>query len=288
MGSSNVTLSAAQAAYHIIILTGSLTGNLGLIFPGSIGGRRYIWNQCALNGYNIYALNGASDPGGGVPIPQLGAPIPIILTGTASVNGTCFYDSYQAVPPGVIFPYAGGSKPPGFLFCDGASLATASWPLLFAAIGYAYGGSGSSFTLPDSRGCVLAGADNMGGAYAGRLTGGTLTALLGEQTHTLVTGEIPSHTHTVTDPAHTHGVTDPEHEHSPLSPATNFIVASPSGSFVNTGPGSSYAVPTTTALASTGITINSATTGITNQDTGGGGAHNNVQPTLVVNHIIRF
>jgi len=59
--------------------------------------------------------------------------------------------------------------------------------------------SGSSIILPDLRGCVVAAAD--GGV--GRLSGGSLNALLGSQTVVLGLQQIPFHTHT--QAAHQHG-----------------------------------------------------------------------------------
>ena len=46
---------------------------------------------------------------------------------------------------------------PGFISCDGRSLSTTQYFLLFDIIGYTYGGSGSSFNLPDYRNRRLCG-----------------------------------------------------------------------------------------------------------------------------------
>jgi microcystin-dependent protein len=55
--------------------------------------------------------------------------------------------------------------------CDGRSLPTASYPDLFAALSYSYGGSGANFSLPDFRGRFARYNDNMGTGAAGRDTG---------------------------------------------------------------------------------------------------------------------
>jgi microcystin-dependent protein len=49
----------------------------------------------------------------------------------------------------------------GWMFCDGRALSTASFPELFAVLGYLYGeaAGGDSFLLPDYRGLFLRGVD---------------------------------------------------------------------------------------------------------------------------------
>jgi len=82
----------------------------------------------------------------------------------------------------------------GWLKCDGRSLDTTSYNLLFQVIGYTFGGSGSTFNLPDSQGRALGSvgpvtdADTRSRTYA---PGDSV----GELDHKLVLGEIPSHNH---------------------------------------------------------------------------------------------
>jgi microcystin-dependent protein len=75
-------------------------------------------------------------------------------------------------------PYAGASAPVGFLLCYGQAVSRTDFADLFDAIGTAYG-SGDGFTtfnVPDLRGRVIAGKDNMGGSAASRLTGTTISS----------------------------------------------------------------------------------------------------------------
>lgn len=53
--------------------------------------------------------------------------------------------------PGVIYPYAGSSLtvPTGWLMCDGVGYTTSTYSDLFGVIGYTYGGSGSTFNVPN-------------------------------------------------------------------------------------------------------------------------------------------
>jgi microcystin-dependent protein len=173
------------------------------------------------------------------------------------------------VPTGAVVPFAGSAAPSNWLLCFGQAVSRTAFAALFATLGTVYGaGDGSTtFNLPDLRGRVVAGEDDMGGTSANRLTaqsgglnGDTLGATGGAETHTLITAEIPSHNHlgglgdTVSD-AYIYGASATG---TPGSATTN----------VGTGAGA----PTFQGLTSS---------------TGGGGAHNNVQPTLILNYIIK-
>jgi microcystin-dependent protein len=272
-----LNLTTAQAAYQRIVISGSLTNNLNVVFPSTLGGRIYLYNSCTLNGYTVTALNGSGDIRGGVVLPY-GFYCPVVFA-----QGYAVYDSYQSVPAGVIHCFAGSLPPAGFLLCDGASISTTTYGQLFAAIGYGYGGSGSNFNIPDTRGRFLAGADNMGGTAANRLTGYTITTAGGAQSITLSTGQLPAHNHGVTDPGHNHAITDPGHNHT--------LVALQNGGGGSSLPGGgavSIAPTITTSTSTTGVTINTNTTGITTQNTGSGSAITTIPPVLAINHIIRF
>ena len=72
------------------------------------------------------------------------------------------------MPAGMLFPFAGASAPTGYLLCHGQAVSRTTYADLFTAIGTTYGtGDGSStFNLPDLRGRVIAGQDDMGGSSA--------------------------------------------------------------------------------------------------------------------------
>jgi microcystin-dependent protein len=55
------------------------------------------------------------------------------------------------LPAGLILPYGGAAAPQGALLCNGAQYSTTGYKRLFDAIGYAYGGSGALFAVPDLR-----------------------------------------------------------------------------------------------------------------------------------------
>lgn len=61
-----------------------------------------------------------------------------------------FLDVPIVVSPGMVFAYAGGSIPSGYLLCDGSAVSRSTYSSLFSAIGTTYGGGDGSttFNLP--------------------------------------------------------------------------------------------------------------------------------------------
>jgi microcystin-dependent protein len=160
--------------------------------------------------------------------------------------------------PGMLFDYAGTTAPVGYLLCYGQAISRTAYKELFNAIGTTWGvGDGSTtFNVPDLRGRVAAGKDNMGGVSADRLTfvvnGDNLAAVGGADYHILTTGEMPAHSH-------------------PPTGGYSYAVSNNGGIQVTAGGAGSY--PGTTLHGD-------------NSSAGGGGAHPNVQPTAIVNKII--
>ena len=173
-------------------------------------------------------------------------------------------------PVGAVMDFAGASAPSGWVLCYGQALSRSVYSELFAVIGTTYGaGDGSTtFNVPDARGRVGAGKDDMGGTAAGRITsaimpGTTLGATGGAETHQLTVAQLPAHNHPVTDPGHSHSYTR----------------QNPGPGTISDGSGSLFSNGTT----STG----SSTTGVTIGNRGSDEPHNNVQPTIIFNKIIR-
>jgi microcystin-dependent protein len=163
--------------------------------------------------------------------------------------------------PGFVIAYAGSTEPTGWLFCYGQAISRSTYASLFAVVSTTYGvGDGSTtFNVPDIRGRVIAGKDNMGGSAANRITGGgsgitgtTLGASGGAETVTISTTTMPSHSHTEQGSSH---------------PA-----------------GSSFFYIT---RALTDDSVSNQSTNNSTAASGSGGAHNNVQPTFILNYLIK-
>ncbi|HET8775622.1 MAG TPA: phage tail protein [Thermoanaerobaculia bacterium] len=65
------------------------------------------------------------------------------------------------VAAGTIAAYGGNlaNLPSNWMNCDGSSVSQATYPDLFTAIGYSWGGTSPNFCLPDLRGYFLRGVD---------------------------------------------------------------------------------------------------------------------------------
>ena len=201
-------------------------------------------------------------------------------------------------PAGLVAPYAGSSAPAGYLLCDGTAVSRTTYATLFAVVSTTYGaGDGSTtFNIPDLKGRVIAGKE----ATATRLTAGlsaitstTLGATGGNEalhTHThapTVTASQSAHYHT--QPVHYHST--PDHNHGLVASYSSGTsggtfrqgagfsafdqVATGGGGLTGWG-GNDLTDPTTPAI----------TVSASNANTGAGGSQN-VQPTIILNYIIK-
>lgn len=160
------------------------------------------------------------------------------------------------VPVGTIHAFAGATAPAGYLLCDGSAISRTTYASLFSVLSTTYGaGNGSTtFNVPDFRGRVPMGAGTGTGLTA-RSRGETP----GAETHTLTEAQMPSHGHS-------------------LGPGQSFGV----NFGANAGGAATFGL-------NAGIINTTTYQGpYSASNTGGGGSHNNVQPSLVVNHIIKF
>ena len=189
------------------------------------------------------------------------------------------YNTLLGVPAGCIMPYAGATAPDGWLLCRGQAVSRTTYADLFAVIGTAYGvGDGSTtFNLPDLGGRVPAGKE----ATATRLTAGmsgvdgaTLGATGGDQ-------RMPQHSHGVGDPGHLHGNFD----HAHFVTAGQEIPHAGNTGRAAFGDGTNVGIFGTSGVVGGAPNTGSNVTGISIQ-TAGGGASQNVQPTIILNYVI--
>jgi microcystin-dependent protein len=166
------------------------------------------------------------------------------------------------LPTGSIVPYAGPTAPDGWLLCDGSVVNIFDYPDLSNIIQTQFGSSTSTtFTLPDLRGRVVAGVDNMdnsvgsGGGTAGRLSYTSIGLTAGAESHLITSSQA--------------GI--PSHSHITYSDTNNNTTVGGGGTRV-------------TALADPGATETGSTNNVEEDATA---SHNNVQPTIILNYIIK-
>ena len=157
---------------------------------------------------------------------------------------------------GIIWMFAGNFAPRHWALCDGILLSISQYTALFSILGTTYGGDGrTTFALPDLRGRVPIHAGSGPG-----LTPRLLGQRTGAETVTLTTQQIPSHSHTTAVAV--------SGEQGEETTANGQILANNAGAFNED--------------ASPGQFLG----GVTSGNTGGNLAHDNMQPSQIVNFVI--
>ncbi len=246
---------------------------------------------CSLNVDSLGAKNIRSAPGVDLPAGTLiqGTPYLALYNNSDQMfylRG--FFGNPYSIPLGSTLEYWLPTTPnSSFVFPFGQAISRTTYATLFAAMGTTYGaGNGSTtFQLPDLRGCTTACTDNMGGSDRALLASGSLAPVRftlggsgGEAAHTLTAAEIPSITST-TGGGIGISVASTVANVVQGSPVTQNVQAggNPIGAFTNGAAGASQI----TSVGTT-PTINSSS-----NNTGNAG-HNNMQPTILCNRIMRI
>ncbi len=169
---------------------------------------------------------------------------------------TLFAPISVVIPTGAISMYGGSAAPTGYLLCDGTSYLRSDYTALFAILSTTYGSAdGTHFNVPDLRGRVPVGVGTGtggGAAGTGAPTGGTALTAVARA------GWKGEETHVLTVgelAAHTH----------------SFSTISSSGSDTGGNPRTATGSDATLTTSSTGSNT----------------AHNNIQPVMGVNFIIK-
>ena len=178
-------------------------------------------------------------------------------------------------PVGLIAPFGGavGEVPTGWLLCNGAAVSQTTYASLYAVVGANAFGSdgGGNFYLPDLRGRVVAGVDFNNSDTSRLYTANNSAATRGQ-----VIGDYRLQEHT--------------HTYSGTTGSGDWLAA-----YNHYGPlGGSSAYPVSTSEAA-GRTIQGAGGGHTHSFSGTTANHNksqgsaqNVQPTMMLNYIIKW
>jgi microcystin-dependent protein len=157
-------------------------------------------------------------------------------------------ENAASLPAGTIVQWGAATAPANWLICDGSAVSRTAYSSLFAAIGVQFGTGNGTTTFNLP--------DLRGRVPVGRDAGQSEFDVLGEtggaKTHTLTVAEMPSHTHVYTN------------KYGNVNTGTTWAAMS---NFNNAQ------APTTSTLST--------------QASGDGEAHNNLQPYIVLNYIIK-
>jgi microcystin-dependent protein len=270
--SGSVTTGGSATAYTLTTNQGlAATPNTGQLIAFTVHATNGIAPTLTTDGGNTYPL--MSDPSNAIGAGALVLGTPY----TAKFNGSQwimrnFYGGTFSIPLGGIMAYIGSTAPnSNFALPFGQAISRTTYAALFSLIGTTYGsGDGiTTFNIPDLRGRMLAGVDNMGGSAASRLTttyfGSDPTVLGntgGSENHTLVTAEMP-----VTTPA---------------GSINNVVSGGTVGGTGNAGVAvGAIGVP----LGNSAIVVTSTFTGT---PFGSGSPHAIVPPAMVTNFLLRI
>lgn len=169
---------------------------------------------------------------------------------------------------GEIKAFAGSSAPSGWLLCQGQAVSRTTYASLFAIIGTTYGaGDGTTtFNLPNAEGRTLIGASS----------GHALGTSGGSETVTLDTTMIPAHTHGSRTVSYDFTSRRQGAGYQSIWAGGNVTVTQGTGRATSNGAGTANQYVDAVALSASH----------THDSVGGGQAHNNMQPFVVINYII--
>lgn len=225
---------------------------------------------------------------------QSGVPLPggSLIAGTPYIalynnSDAVFYlhntTNPYSIPLGGGLDYWGATAPSSvFALAQGQAISTTTFATLFALFGTTYntgGEPGGTFRIPDKIGRVSAMVDTSSTRISSSYFGGNPAnrgAVGGLESNTLSVLQMPVHSH-----ANTLG--DTGHFHDSFGGNT-------ARSYGNVGNGGAVVTGIQLNNGDDGVAVtDTKVTGmtITNASNGSGNAHNNVQPTIVCNYIIR-
>lgn len=232
-----------------------------------------------------------------------------------AIDGLIYAGQQSIVPIGSVTMFVGVTPPVNWMWCLGQVYNITDIPLLAPILANRFpGGDGvTTMAVPNFGGASPVGYDGAGWAMG---------ASGGEVNHTLNWNEMPYHNHGVSDPTHAHSVWlgDPGHAHNIVTGGHSHGVNDPShahgyqhvgsgGAGVQSGAAGASIQNYTTNASGTGISIqavgnlggntdargtgmsvamNAVGTGISVGYAGGGAAHNNMPPYLVIGFIVRY
>ena len=192
-GSANKLTSASSFR-----IAGDVATTADVVFDGQSGGSQKVFNTVISN----EIISGKTETFESQIDDELIINRTAGNTGLFKISRRNLLSAVPVNPPGVFMPYAGTTVPLGWLLCDGSEIRISEYGALFETIGYNFGARVSVtpgfFKIPDLRGRLPLGADNMGGAAAGVVTADYATGIGqigGSEVESIAVDNLPEHKH---------------------------------------------------------------------------------------------
>jgi len=228
-------------------------------------------------------------------------------------SGAPEWTSIGLTPTGSIMIWPGTTAPDGWFICDGSAISTTTFATLYAVIGTLYGSGTGTFSLPNLKGRIPVGLDASQSEFTPMAKTG------GAKTHQLSTAEMPSHSHDV-NPASVSSTSEGSHTHTVDPPSTSTstngnhthtyvdehedsreMVDYPNETYVSdnqtsetkttSAAGNHTHTVDIAAFASGAVSAHTHTVDVpntTSTSVGSSNSHNNLQPYIIMNYIIKY
>lgn len=253
------TLKTYFDGFYATIISPTFTGTVSIPSPFNLGGVSVTSTAAEINDVANKTLKATLTTKGDI-YAATAASTPArlavganntVLTADSSQSTGLRWAAPASAGAGSITIWPTSSAPAGFLLCDGTAVSRTTYATLFGIISTTYGsGDGSTtFNVPNLKGKVVVGYN------ASETEFDTLGETGGAKTHTLSITEIPAH----------------NHDQFNGSGAFQF--------------GNTPKIVSLSNGSSDTAQVYGNPTGM--QDSGGGGAHNNLQPYIALNYIIQ-
>ena len=226
---------------------------------------------------NDFQIGRFADAGGYIDSPIIitrsTGQISVIPDPAGSFNVVRLKDLNAAIPIGGIIYWASDTFPSNYLLCDGAIFNNSSAPLLFNAIGYKWGGNGTTtFAVPFANGKVIVACDGGTFVLGARAANIRMCCRPPKFRRTAIRSLIRG----MLTPSLTLGTRISKRRRSRRRVEAASRVAAAMG------------LRTRSPRPALRALLFHGTTGITEGNAGGGGAHNNMPPWVAMYAIIRF